>query len=89
MEERMFFRDRRDAGKRLAIRLAGYRGRKHVLVLALPRGGVPVAYEIARSITAYLDVFIVRKLGAPQDHELAVGAIATGGSRILNEKIDY
>lgn len=87
MEERMFFRDRRDAGKRLAIHLARYRGMKHVLVLALPRGGVPVAYEIARSINAFLDVFIVRKLGAPQDKELAVGAIATGGTRILNEKL--
>jgi putative phosphoribosyl transferase len=83
----MFFRDRRDAGKRLAMRLAGYRGRRHVLVLALPRGGVPVGYEIARSITAYLDVFIVRKLGAPGDNELAIGAIASGGTRILNEKL--
>jgi putative phosphoribosyl transferase len=83
----MFFRDRRDAGRRLAMRLAGYRGRKHVLVLALPRGGVPIGYEIARMLNAYLDVFIVRKLGAPQDNELAVGAIASGGTRILNEKL--
>lgn len=87
VDDRMFFRDRRDAGKRLAMKLAGYRGRKHILVLALPRGGVPVAYEIARTLNAYLDCFIVRKIGAPGNSELAVGAIATGGTRILNEKL--
>jgi len=83
----MFFRDRRDAGKRLAMKLAGFRSRKHILVLALPRGGVPVAYEIARMLNAYLDCFTVRKIGAPGNSELAVGAIASGGTRILNEKL--
>ncbi|MBA3859856.1 MAG: phosphoribosyl transferase [Cyanobacteria bacterium PR.3.49] len=83
----MFFRDRRDAGRRLAMKLAGYRGSKHILVLALPRGGVPVAYEIARSLNAFLDCFIVRKIGAPGNNELAVGAIASGGTRILNDKL--
>lgn len=83
----MFFRDRRDAGRRLAMKLAGYRGKKHILVLALPRGGVPVGYEIARSLNAYLDCFIVRKIGAPGNPELAIGAIASGGTRILNEPL--
>jgi predicted phosphoribosyltransferase len=87
MDDRMFFRDRRDAGRRLAMKLAGYRGSKHILVLALPRGGVPVAYEIARSLNAFLDCFIVRKIGAPGNNELAVGAIASGGTRILNDKL--
>lgn len=87
MDDRMFFRDRRDAGRRLAMKLAGYRGSRHILVLALPRGGVPVAYEIARSINAYLDCFVVRKIGAPGNNELAVGALASGGTRILNDKL--
>lgn len=83
----MFFTDRRDAGRRLAIKLASQRSKKHILVLALPRGGVPVGYEIARSLNAYLDCFIVRKIGAPGNPELAIGAIATGGIRILNEPL--
>lgn len=83
----MFFRDRRDAGKRLAMKLAGYRGKRHILVLALPRGGVPIGYEIARLLGAYLDCFIVRKIGAPGNSELAIGAIASGGTRILNEPL--
>jgi putative phosphoribosyl transferase len=87
LDERMFFRDRRDAGRRLAMKLAGYRGKKHILVLALPRGGVPVGYEIALSLNAYLDCFIVRKIGAPGNPELAIGAIASGGTRILNEPL--
>jgi putative phosphoribosyl transferase len=69
------------------MKLAGYRGKKHILVLALPRGGVPVGYEIARSLNAYLDCFIVRKIGAPGNPELAIGAIASGGTRILNEPL--
>jgi putative phosphoribosyl transferase len=87
LDERMFFRDRRDAGRRLAMTLVGYRGKRHILVLALPRGGVPVGYEIARSLNAFLDCFIVRKIGAPGDPELAIGAIASGGTRILNEPL--
>ncbi len=83
----MFFKDRRDAGKRLAMKLAGYRDRRHILVLALPPGGIPVAYEIARSLNAYLDVLIVREIGAPGNRELTVGAITSGGTRILNEKL--
>lgn len=81
----MFFKDRRDAGRRLAVALAGYRIKRHLIVLALPRGGVPVGYEISRALNAYLDCFTVRKIGAPGNSELAIGAIATGGARILNE----
>lgn len=80
-------KDRRDAGQRLAKKLHGYKGRNDVVVLGLPRGGVPVAYEIARELDAPLDVFVVRKLGTPGQPELAMGAIASGGIRILNEKI--
>lgn len=80
----MLFRNRTDAGKKLAERLSGYSGRKDLLVLALPRGGVPVAYEVARELGAELDVFIVRKLGVPGHEELAMGAIASGGVRVLN-----
>jgi hypothetical protein len=79
-----FFRDRREAGRLLAEKLANYANRPDVLVLALPRGGVPVAYEVARALNAPLDVFIVRKLGVPGYEELAMGAIATGGVRVLN-----
>src|SRR3954453_21207326 len=81
------FRDRRDAGRHLAAKLARYAGRPDVLVLALPRGGVPVAYEVARAIDAPLDVFLVRKLGVPGREELAMGAIASGGVRLLNEEV--
>jgi predicted phosphoribosyltransferase len=81
------FRDRRDAGRKLAQKLSAYAGRPHGLILALPRGGVPVAYEVARSLTLPLDIFIVRKLGLPGREELAIGAIASGGVRVLNDDI--
>jgi putative phosphoribosyl transferase len=86
----MIFRDRTDAGRQLAGRLSRYAGRPDVLVLALPRGGVPVAYEVAKELNVPLDVFLVRKLGVPGHEELAMGAIASGGVRILNQDIvDY
>lgn len=81
------FRDRRKAGQRLAAKLAAYANRPDVMVLALPRGGVPVAYEVARALHAPLDVFLVRKLGVPGHEELAMGAVATGGVRVLNEHV--
>src|SRR5437588_8581344 len=81
------FRDRREAGQVLADRLTAYAGRPDVLVLALPRGGVPVAYEVARALGAPLDVFLVRKLGVPGHEELAMGAIASGGLILLNEEM--
>src|SRR5215207_662721 len=83
----MIFRDRGEAGRRLAERLAGYAWSQDVLVLALPRGGVPVAYEVAQALSAPLDVFIVRKLGLPGQEELAMGAIASGGVCVLNDEI--
>jgi predicted phosphoribosyltransferase len=83
----MIFANRREAGRELARRLRDYAGRADVLVLALPRGGVPVAYEVARALRAPLDVFVVRKLGLPGLEELAMGAIATGGVRVLNEDL--
>src|SRR4030088_857185 len=81
------FRDRREAGRLLAEKLAAYADRPDVLVLALPRGGVPVAYEISQTLHAPLDVFVVRKLGVPGHEELAMGAIASGGVRVLNRDI--
>jgi putative phosphoribosyl transferase len=81
------FRDRRDAGRILAQRLSAYAGHPDVLILALPRGGVPVAYEVAMALSAPLDIFIVRKLGLPGHEELAIGAIASGGIRVLNDDI--
>ncbi len=81
------FRDRREAGRVLAEKLAAYANRPDVLVLALPRGGVPVAYEVARALGAPLDVFVVRKLGVPGYEELAMGAVATGGVRVLNDQL--
>jgi len=81
------FRNRADAGRLLADKLAAYAGRPDVLVLALPRGGVPVAFEAARVLGAPLDVFLVRKLGVPGKEELAMGAVATGGVRVLNDEI--
>jgi putative phosphoribosyl transferase len=81
------FADRREAGRELARRLAAYKGRDDVVVLALPRGGVPVAYEVARALGAPLDVFLVRKLGVPGYRELAMGAIASGGVRVLNDDV--
>src|SRR2546421_1895258 len=82
----MIYRDRIDAGKQLAARLTAYADRADVLVLALPRGGVPVAFEVAKALRAPLDIFLVRKLGVPGHEELAMGAIATGGVRVLNEE---
>jgi predicted phosphoribosyltransferase len=81
------FRDRRAAGRRLAAALGRYAGRPDVVVLALPRGGVPVAHEVARALGAPLDVFVVRKLGVPGHEELAMGALATPGVRVLNEPV--
>jgi len=81
------FKDRRDAGRKLAQKLSSYAGKPDILVLALPRGGVPVAYEVALALNAPLDVFIVRKLGLPGREELAMGAVASGGVRVLNRDI--
>jgi predicted phosphoribosyltransferase len=81
------FRDRADAGRRLAAKLTTYAGRHDVLVLALPRGGVPVAAEVARELGVPLDVYLVRKLGVPGHEELALGAIASGGTIVLNDDI--
>src|SRR5207248_9559035 len=81
------YRNRSHAGQVLGERLAPVAGRSDVLVLALPRGGVPVAYEVARRLKAPLDVFVVRKLGYPGHEELAMGAIASGGGRILNPEV--
>src|SRR5213593_1185284 len=81
------FRDRRDAGRVLAGLLDHYRDNPDVLVLALPRGGVPVGYEIAMALGAPLDVFVVRKLGFPGREELAMGAIASGGVIVLNDDV--
>lgn len=81
------YADRRDAGRQLAEALTHYRGERDLLVLALPRGGVPVAFEVALSLEAELDLLIVRKLGTPGHSELAMGAIATGGVEVLNEAL--
>lgn len=81
------FVDRTEAGKLLAARLTQYARRRDTIVLALPRGGVPVAFEIARALSAPLDVFLVRKLGLPGQEELAMGAIASGGVRVLNRDV--
>jgi predicted phosphoribosyltransferase len=81
------FRDRRHAGQLLARTLGKYANRPDVLVLALPRGGAPVAYEVARALHAPLDVFVVRKLGVPGHEEYAMGAIASGGERVLNDDV--
>ena len=81
------FADRRQAGRILAQHLRSYAGRADVLVLGLPRGGVPVAYEVAQVLGAPLDVFLVRKLGAPGHEELAMGAIASGDVVVINEEV--
>jgi predicted phosphoribosyltransferase len=86
-ESGALFRNRRDAGRRLAVRLARFAGRSDVLVLALPRGGVPVAFEVAAALEAPLDAFLVRKLGVPGQPELAMGAIASGGLRVLDRRL--
>src|SRR6187551_2800692 len=80
------FATRREAGEKLAAKLTAYANRPDVLVLALPRGGVPVGYEVARALVAPLDVFVVRKLGVPGHEEFAMGAIASGGVRVLNDE---
>src|SRR4051812_12801960 len=81
------FRNRAHAGRLLAQRLRDYAGHDDVVVLGLPRGGVPVAYEIARELDAPLDVFMVRKLAVPGHEEYALGAVATGGVRLLNTRL--
>ena len=81
------FADRHQAGRELASKLSKYRGRHDVVVLALPRGGVPVAFEIAEALDAPLDIFVVRKLGMPGHPEFAIGAIASGGVRVLSEDV--
>jgi putative phosphoribosyl transferase len=81
------YRDRREAGRELARRLKKYAGRNDVVVLALPRGGVPVAFDVADALGAPLDIFLVRKLGTPGHRELAMGAIASGGIRVLNDDV--
>lgn len=83
----MLFQDRADAGRQLAAALQGYARRPDVLVLALPRGGVPVGFEVARALNVPLDVFLVRKLGVPGQEELAMGAVASGGMRVLNREV--
>ena len=81
------YKDRTDAGKQLAERLTTYEDRPDVIVLGLPRGGVPVAHEVATALHAPLDVYLVRKLGVPRQEELAMGAIATGGVMLLNHDV--
>src|SRR5215208_7495242 len=81
------FQNRREAGRQLAQKLTAYANRRDVAVLALPRGGVPVAYEVARALRAPLDVFVVRKLGLPGHEELAMGAIASGGVRVVDPDV--
>ena len=81
------FRNRTEAGRVLAADLAGYEGRTDLIVLALPRGGVPVGHEVARALGAPLDVFLVRKLGLPGHEELAMGSIASGDIRLINEEV--
>jgi putative phosphoribosyl transferase len=83
----MVFHDRTEAGRQLAAKLMRYADRPDVLVLALPRGGVPIGFEVARALHAPLDIFLVRKLGLPGQEELAMGAIATGGIRVLNDEV--
>jgi predicted phosphoribosyltransferase len=83
----MLFQDRSDAGRQLASKVREYANLPDVLVLALPRGGVPVAFEVAQELDAPLDVYLVRKLGLPGHPELAMGAIASGGVRVLNEDV--
>ncbi|MDQ2932120.1 MAG: phosphoribosyltransferase [Gemmatimonadota bacterium] len=81
------FQDRHDAGRRLAVELHAYANRPDVIVLALPRGGVPVGFEVATALGAPLDVFVVRKLGLPWEEEVAMGAIASGGVRVLDSDL--
>jgi len=87
MEELPLFENRRDAGQKLAQRLLKFAHQPQVIVLGLPRGGVPVAFEVAKALHAPLDIFLVRKLGVPGQEELAMGAIASGGVRVLNQAL--
>lgn len=87
MEEMPLFENRRDAGQKLAQRLLKFAHQPQVIVLGLPRGGVPVAFEVAKALHAPLDIFLVRKLGVPGHEELAMGAIASGGVRVLNQSL--
>jgi predicted phosphoribosyltransferase len=82
-----YFHDRNEAGRLLAEKLRAYASYPNLIVLALPRGGVPVGYEVARALGAPLDIFLVRKLGVPGYEELAMGAVASGGIRVLNEEV--
>lgn len=86
MNRQIPFKDRYDGGEQLAHHLEAYRDNEQVIVLGLARGGVPVAYAVARALNVELDVFLVRKLGVPMNEEAAMGAIATGGTRVLNRK---
>src|SRR5690242_60423 len=81
------FHNRREAGRLLGLKLQGYANNPDVVVLALPRGGVPVAFEVSRALNARMDVFLVRKLGVPGHEELAMGAIASGGVAVLNNGV--
>jgi len=83
----MLFKNRADAGRRLAEKLMGYKDNANVLVLALPRGGVPVAFPVAQALHAPLDIFVVRKIGVPGHEELAMGAIASGGVYVTNPSV--
>ena len=83
----MAFRDRQEAGKVLASKLFNYSGKSNVVVLGLASGGIPVAHEVAKALNAPLDVFVVRKLGVPGQKEFAMGAIASGKVRVLNEDV--
>ena len=87
LSKKTYFRDRADAGSRLAAKLKDYQGHRDLLVLALPRGGVPVGFEVAQTLGAPLDVFLVRKLGVPGHGELAMGAVASGGLRVVNPDV--
>jgi putative phosphoribosyl transferase len=87
VKEQRAFQDRKEAGRALSDALQKYAQRNDVVVLALPRGGVPVAYEVAQKLAAPLDLFLVRKLGTPGHRELAMGAIASGGVRVLNDDV--
>ncbi|MCU1297948.1 MAG: putative phosphoribosyl transferase [Acidobacteriaceae bacterium] len=83
----MLFQDRFEAGRLLAAKLSRFANRPDVVVLALPRGGVPVGFEVAKALNVPLDVFVVRKLGLPGNEEFAIGAFASGGIRVLNEDV--
>src|ERR1700704_5153030 len=83
----MLFQDRFEAGRLLASKLSHLANRPDTVVLALPRGGVPVGFEVAKALNVPMDVFVVRKLGVPQYEELAMGAIASGGTQVLNESV--